>query len=229
MNDTSYDESISYLRQHPWDLLSNENVINILLRLPYRDLPHICSANTRLREICADEGFWKMKYEHDYGKIPAPGPNMKWKRIYEMMSLDYYSFFTLSGDRVAIVDKFKQLYISTRYSSRNEMKAPEKIDLGEKIIHVSGDDEGNLGVTTENGNAYIFLSELYIKVYTRQYDKSIRKQMKESISPLNVTPENAKVLKLELFSTRKEDFHRKSSSRAPSLGRRYRQVTSLSK
>ena len=48
--------------------LSEEKIYEILLPLPVSDIARFCQSNQRFSEVCRDQYFWRLKYQHDYGQ-----------------------------------------------------------------------------------------------------------------------------------------------------------------
>ena len=54
--------------------LPNETWEQILLNSDLDSLFQACQVNTQIASICRDEGFWRNKYLHDFGRLPPRTP-----------------------------------------------------------------------------------------------------------------------------------------------------------
>ncbi len=80
-----------------WDLYPNEMLWELLLELPFHDLLNVCQTEKRVKDICDENTFWKVKYRHDFSvTVSPPLIEINWRQQYifdSLMALEIESLF----------------------------------------------------------------------------------------------------------------------------------------
>src|SRR5579885_2820979 len=64
------------------ETLPIERLFSILITLPYEELLEKCSISRLYADICRDEHFWQLKFNHDFPNRPLQ-PNISFRRQYD--------------------------------------------------------------------------------------------------------------------------------------------------
>ncbi len=61
--------------------LPSDVLFELLLKITFPTLAHLCSSNKEINKICNDEYFWQLKTQQDYPNKSLP-PQLTWKQYY---------------------------------------------------------------------------------------------------------------------------------------------------
>ena len=64
--------------------LPYERLYDIALNMDFNTLINFCQTNRFLSQICEDNRFWRLKFEHDFGFRPKEKGYIDWKLYYEL-------------------------------------------------------------------------------------------------------------------------------------------------
>ena len=163
---------LSYL-----DLLPDEMVLQIMLKMTdLNTLNSWCQINKRINIICQDEGFWRKKYQQNYGDLPSLS-DVSWKEKYKHIYLsNLFSPISLGGNHYGMIDENGKLYLgggnehgqlgNGKVNSPGELFDQILIPFDPKIIQVVCTDDSQTAAVTENGDVYLW-GKLGLKIYSR--------------------------------------------------------------
>ena len=142
------------------ELLPPEIILEFLLRVEsLSDLSNWCRTSKKASVFCRDDGFWRAKYQKDYGDIPSL-PNLPWKDRYKFIySAQFSSPISAGANHYGVIDENGDLVMvgsndQGQLGTRKSLTIPIAVLTFEsKIISILTEGYHTIAIT-ERGYTY---------------------------------------------------------------------------
>ena len=147
------------------DLLPDEMLLKLLLETDdLKTLFKMCQTSKRVNRICQDKGFWRQKYEKDFGIELILSEGETWREEYKRRTMiGINSPISAGYNHYGIIDKKGNLYMVGENSHGQlgveedieESVIPILVKFTQKVISVSAGYKIT-GAVTKDGKAYLW-------------------------------------------------------------------------